>query len=75
MYRYTDLLQLLAVSIAAAVVFSLTSHDRREPEAVKNCLLFPQFTQAAAADRDSITDGEEFVYSFRIVELFEEFFA
>lgn len=74
MYRYIDLLRLLAIGLAAAIVISLSSNEKRDPEAVRNCLLFPQFTQAASADRDSPLDGEEIVYTFRIAELFEEFF-
>ena len=74
MYRYIDVLRIIAAGLAAAVVLSLSSQGKEDPAAVRNCLLFPQFSQAAAADRSSPLDDGEIVYSFRIVELFEGLF-
>ena len=74
MYKYIDFLRIIAIALAAAVVTSLSSHGYEGASAVNGCLLFPQFAQAAAADRSQPTDGSEIVYSFRIAELFEELF-
>ena len=75
MYRYIDFIRIIAIALAAAVISSLSSHGFEGASAVKDCLLFPQFAEAAAADRSLPTDGSEIVYSFRIAELFEELFG
>ena len=71
MYRYIDLAKITAAGLAAAVLLSIPSRIAQGTEAMKNCLFFPQFTAAAAADRNVPTDGEDITYSFRIIELLE----
>ncbi len=72
MYRYIDLIRIIAVGLAAAVIMSLTERKADEGGALKECILFPQFAAAAAADKGEPTDGEEIVFSFKIAELINE---
>ena len=71
MYRYIDAIRIIASGLAAAVLLAAASHDTEKSAAAKNCLFFPQFTQAAAADRSSPLDSEDITYSFRIFEILQ----
>ena len=73
MYRKTDPVKVFAIALAAAVMTALPSH-KRSVNAAEDCLLFPQFAEAAAAERGELTEGET-VYAFRIAELWEKLFG
>ena len=76
MYKKIDCLKVSAMGLAAAVMISLPSHGYEGCRgAVKGCLLFPQFAEAASSEREvsgeAVRDGEV-VYAFRIAELWDK---
>ena len=76
MYKKTDHLKVLAAGLAAAVILSLPSHGYEgRSAAVKSCLLFPQFAEAASSERadpGSLRSEGEIVYAFRIAEIWNK---
>lgn len=76
MFGKFDFVKIAAAGLALAVAVSLPLHEY-EPQAAKGCLLFSQFAEAAALDREGIeTDKDaEVVYTFRIAELWEKLFG
>ena len=74
MYKKSDSLKVLAAGLAAAVIVSLPAHKSVGAcEAVKGCLLFPQFAEAASSEKDGFTGGDdEIIYSFRIAEIWND---
>ena len=73
MYGKSNYMKVLAVGLAAAVILSLPAHKYEgRGEAVKSCLLFPQFAEAASSDREELTDEGDVIYAFRIGEIWDK---